>query len=111
MSSLIISGVDGEGWAVLYPGVWPDYESGNGLDDDCDGEVDEAVPTVDCGAGPGEPMPNCGTAGQAGTGICTSVGVVNWDGVLVVLLPGLEPQTEVPNGLDDNCDGAVDEGF
>ena len=75
----------------------PREEACNGLDDNCDGEVDEDAP------GDGEPC-DTGELGvcAAGLGDCT-VGVftcVRHDA----------PSVEACNGLDDDCDGAVDEG-
>jgi hypothetical protein len=68
----------------------------NGLDDDCDGQVDENNP-----GGGGA----CSTGQQgvcaAGTLQCTS-GALN-------CVQNVQPTAEVCNGLDDDCDGTVDE--
>lgn len=64
-------------------------------DDDCDGKVDEDVPTKACeitneyGTCPGQ------TKCIAGEEICF----------------GRQPSVEVCNGVDDDCDGATDEDF
>lgn len=75
---------------VCTPGV-PTQETCNGLDDDCDGQIDEALGTISCGKGScAQQVPACvdGTpqtcSPKSGTG-------------------------EVCNGIDDDCDGAVDE--
>ena len=81
-------------------------ESCNGVDDDCDGETDEnadgEVLTSECYGGP------LGTAGigicQVGLRFCDAGAFGDCDGQI---LPG----TEVCNGLDDDCDGLVDDGF
>ena len=79
------------------------YESCNDLDDDCDGLVDEDFPEK-------------GTAcNDGGFGICRGTGVrvcnVAQDGtVCQITNPGATPTTEVCNGLDDNCNGLIDEG-
>jgi Notch-like protein len=70
-------------------------ESCNGLDDDCDGAVDNGNP--DSGA-------SCQTAQD---GVCKG-GTFNCvNGSLVCIAPA--PTTEVCNGLDDDCNGAVDD--
>ncbi len=67
----------------------------DGLDDDCDGRTDEGhAPRVRCGVG-----------------TCASRAVPESDcidGRSVACRPG-EPADEVCNGLDDDCDGVVDE--
>jgi hypothetical protein len=92
-------------------------ESCNNLDDDCDGAIDEDFPLK------GQACDN----GQ--TGVCkgTGVYVCRADGTGVqcnITNPGQSPQTTCPpgktcspdgtetcnDGLDNDCDGAVDEG-
>lgn len=72
----------------------------NGRDDDCDGNVDEAIPTT------------------CGEGECASEGVLRCagpdDGVaggrVDTCEPG-EPTGEICDGLDNDCDGQVDQGL
>jgi RHS repeat-associated protein len=80
--------------------IEPTAELCNAADDDCDGEIDEDHPQVGrpCTAGTGF----CATLG---TWICTPEGGVRCDAVR-----GLG-RTEQCDGLDDDCDGAVDENF
>ena len=69
----------------------------NGLDDDGDGEIDEdfASTPTQCGVGA------CAAAGQTA---CPAGAIVD------DCTPG-QPAAEIcDNGVDDNCDGAVDEG-
>jgi hypothetical protein len=66
----------------------------NGLDDDCDGKIDNNIPSVACGKDVGE----C----KAGVTECVA-GKLNCKG-------GTLPKTEICNGLDDDCDGTRD-GF
>ncbi len=81
--------------------VGPTAERCNALDDDCDALTDEAFPTL------GQACTN----GQAG--VCLQTGVFvcapGGGGVVCTATPGA-PGTETCNGLDDDCDGTVDEG-
>ena len=70
-------------------------ETCNGLDDDCDGEVDEGNP----GGGL-----SCGS----GYGICHTGTTRCLDG-RIVCEGASEPQQEICDGLDNDCDGEVDE--
>jgi streptogramin lyase len=81
---------------------------GNGLDDNCDGQVDEGC---DCDERtntpcyPGSPL-------DMGRGICRG-GVMDCgpDGAWGACLGAILPQPEICNGIDDNCNGFVDEGL
>ena len=71
----------------------------DGIDNDCNGELDE-------GFGAGEPC-------SAGVGACAANGVQvcdSPDSVTCDAVPG-EPSDEVCDEVDNNCDGTVDEGF
>ena len=65
----------------------------DGVDNDCDGEVDDGLPSVTCG-----------------TGACLRTVATCTDGVVVTCAPG-EPTDEVCNGVDDDCDGLVDDAL
>ncbi len=71
----------------------------DGKDNDCDGEEDNGDP------GSGN---SCTTNLQ---GVC-AVGVTKCENGAIVCVPSVQPNQnpETCNGLDDNCDGAVDEG-
>ena len=103
-------------------------ESCNCIDDDCDGQVDEGFPLNACGQPCGCAVPtelcdgldnDCDgdidegfMVGASCTG--TGVGICRRDGILACNADGtgtfcdtptVTPQTEVCNGLDDDCDG------
>jgi len=81
-------------FGVLCPGEQvPLVEVCNGLDDDCDGSVDEGLGTTTCGAG-----------------LCARTVNNCVGGVVQVCVPG-GSGTETCNNLDDNCDGLIDNGL
>ena len=87
-------------FAACEAQVEPSDEVCNGLDDDCDGVTDEVEATGDACSG--------------GTGPCSFDGRLACDGERgeVVCVPDADPvapQDETCNGLDDDCDGTVDE--
>jgi putative metal-binding protein len=73
-------------------------ETCNGLDDDCDGSVDDGAPA----GGAACVIP--GLAGACGAGVTSCA-----SGPLVCHQVTF-PSEETCNGLDDDCDGSVDEG-
>ena len=77
------------GACLSTPACTPKTEVCNGIDDDCDGNVD--IPLI---------LPRCGTSQCARSASC-----VNGQSSCT---PGT-PQTEVCNGQDDDCDRQVDE--
>ncbi|MCK6551185.1 SBBP repeat-containing protein [Myxococcota bacterium] len=133
-------------WGACAGEVTPRAESCNGLDDDCDGALDEDLGTTICGAGacrvavdncvagqvqvciPSAPSaeacngvdddcdgaiddgnPGGGVAcSTGGAGVCAA-GTTSCTGVGLVCQQDAQPSTEVCNGSDDDCDGAVDE--
>jgi hypothetical protein len=123
------------------PGM-PGTEVCNGIDDNCNGQVDEGLGTSTCGVGacqrtvancvngvtqtcvPGTPSPevcdgfdnNCngqideglGTT-TCGKGVCTRTVNNCVNGVPQACVPGT-PTVEVCDGLDNDCDGVIDNG-
>jgi hypothetical protein len=79
-----------EGGCVAQP------ERCNGVDDDCDGLVDEGLAPMTCGVGAcRRAIPSCVGGMPADPSTC---------------LPG-SPVAEVCNNVDDDCDGLVDDGI
>ncbi len=73
----------------------PGAEVCNGLDDDCDGRLDEDTAGGECATGR--------------PGICAAGDLV-CDGGRAVCVGRSDARAEGCNGLDDDCDGAVDDG-
>jgi hypothetical protein len=75
----------------------PGIETCNGIDDNCDGQIDENLTNGSCSAGAGA----CAKIGQK---VCSNGG---W----VCNAVAKSPTTEICNGIDDDCNGQVDEGL
>ena len=85
---------DGE-WGLCLNEVGPAEEICNNKDDDCDNEIDEDL-VQSCGSDIGE----CTSGNQ----ICVGVQWGSCEG-------SVPPALEECNGLDDNCDGLIDNGI
>src|SRR5690242_13665825 len=83
-----------------------DTGDGNGLDDNCNGSVDEGCPcaatgtTRPCFAGP----PDRRSHGACADGIEQCDEFLQWS----PCTGGVEPTAETCNGTDDDCDGVTD---
>ena len=92
---------------MVHPGM-PEA-CADGVDNDCDGQTDEA----DCGCTPGTPW-TCytGPFGTQDVGRCRQgVAVCGENREYGPCMGEVIPVEEVCNGSDDNCDGDVDEGL
>lgn len=83
------------GVTVCTGAVGPTTEVCNGVDDDCDGVADNHIVPVACGSDVGECVSGM-TQCSAGTTVCAN---------------SVAPTTDICDGLDNNCDGQVDEAF
>lgn len=83
-------------WGGCDGGVRPTMERCNGLDDDCNGMSDESLSEL------------CTINGCAGARACVPNSGI--DGGLFTACIPVSSMPEQCNGVDDNCNGAVDEG-
>ncbi|MHB8873382.1 MAG: MopE-related protein [Myxococcaceae bacterium] len=88
-------------WSTCAGEVPAGTETCNDLDDDCDGNVDEAL-FRSCYAGP----PN-----TSGVGLCRSGVETCAAGVFDTCAGEVRPVTETCNNQDDDCDGAIDQAL
>ena len=97
---------------LVHPGAIE--QCGDGADNDCDGDVDEA----DCiSCTPGERVAcYTGPSGTSGVGACRAgVGVCDGDGIVALCEAEVTPTDETDGSacdfIDNDCDGDVDEGL
>ncbi len=98
-----LDSLDADGCEYTCP-VWPPVaELCNDKDDNCDGNINEGNPEGGQPCQESCPGGVCKGECTAGTTLCA--------GSVLTCVPGKGPSIEVCNGLDDDCDGVVDNGF
>ena len=106
---IIVCGAKGEAICSSNPespGSQAKAETCNGLDDNCNGQTDEGFTWT--GAALGAPCEGVGACGK-GTVVCSAAGKATCS--TQPDAPGVGAKVETCDGLDDDCDGATDEGF
>ena len=96
---IIRCGLDGASFCDAAPTMPSDEICDGQTDEDCDGAVDEDF--------------EVGAACAVGIGACSRIGTLACSpdgGVVCDIGPGV-PIDEICNGIDDNCDGVIDEGY
>jgi len=81
--------IDGDLYCI--DAIFPDLETCDNIDNDCDGDIDEELVQL------------CESVCEVGEEFCVSGHWVNCN--------ARQPQDEVCNGFDDDCDGEIDNGI
>ena len=103
-AGLLTCTADGAGTRCSAQARAPGVETCNGIDDDCDGQVDEG----DAGEVLVEPCFD-GPANTRGVGACVAGQRTCVDGAFGACVGQVLPRAEVCNGVDDDCNRLVDD--
>jgi hypothetical protein len=90
------------GWSACQGQVLPAQETCDGVDNDCSGTIDDNVPPKSCYNGP---------SGTAGKGVCKAGNQTCSNGAWGSCQGESLPSSEVCDGLDNDCNGTVDDGI
>ncbi len=82
--------------------VVPTAEVCDGIDNECNGAVDNGIAPVSCYSGP---------AGTSGVGACHGGTRSCTGGALGACVGEVVPVTEACDGVDNNCNGSIDDGI
>ncbi len=95
-------------WGTCVGDITPSFEICDGIDNDCDGAIDD---DLSCGCTNGESR-SCygGPNGTLAVGLCAAGVQTCQDGAWLDCVGDITPQPEIPDGLDNDCDGANDNG-